>query len=223
MLTSRKARATFLASATLAVLAGALFACDRVYADPVQPGSATSGRTDSGLTSPRLPAVPCPDKETFENSPCVGPGNVCEYGPSPDPSCNPTYVCTSDDTYGLYFREQSRKTCVFTCPKDLKEIVDGAPCDISKYGDGGTGDEAEVQCSTPQGTCACTTGPDGAHAHPRRWVCRAAGEGCPIDRPKLGQICVGEHACDYGACAFKRGARMTCQDETWQIEAAPCK
>jgi hypothetical protein len=93
---------------------------------------------------------------------------------------------------------------------------------MGRFGDAGAGDEAELICSTPQGTCACTTGPDGAHAHPRRWVCRAPGEGCPMQRPKLGQVCVGERACDYGACDFKRGSRMICQDETWQIEAAPC-
>src|SRR5262249_20927759 len=99
-------------------------------------------------------------------------------------------------------------------------IIDGASCDL---GDAGTGDEAEIQCVTPRGVCACTTGVDGAHAHPRRWVCVPVGSNCPTSRPLLGAPCIGTRSCDYGACDFKRGARMICEDDVWQLEVLPCK
>jgi len=203
-------------------------ACGEVYADPI--GSSSGGSTgigasgtDSGLTAPSIPRTPCDADEVSENAPCVNAGDVCEYGSSPDPSCNRAYTCEQDPTYGNYWTEQPEKSCPFSCP-DPSTIVDGAPCDLSAFGDGGAAPEDELQCATPNGVCACTTGPDGAHAHPRRWVCVKPAADCPPSRPRLGQICVGDHECDYGACAFKRGARMICEDgTTWQIEAAPCE
>jgi hypothetical protein len=208
------------------VLGGAIAACGNVYADPVtRSSSSITPGVDSGVSAPRQPGIPCPSSTaSLENTPCPSAGGVCEYGSSPDPSCNTTFRCVNDAEFGLYFTEQeSRTTCAFTCPADPSEIVDGAPCDLAKYGDGGAGDEEELQCTTALGTCACTTGPDGAHFHERRWVCKKTENCCPTERPHLGQICVGDHSCDYGACDFKRGSRMQCLDETWQIEASPCK
>jgi hypothetical protein len=196
------------------VLAGAL-GCDKVYADPIT--ESVGVRPDAGLTSPPIEPVLCPPR-AVENSPCSRASTVCEYGQSPDPSCNTVFVCAVDPSYGTYWTEQRRGSCSATCP-EADAIVDGAPCDL---GDAGSVDDAELQCATPRGNCACTTGPDGEHAHPRRWVCTKPADGCPDARPLLGQPCVGDHECDYGACAAKRGTLMICASGVWQIEAASC-
>jgi hypothetical protein len=199
-------------------LAAALSACDEVYANPVtDPGTSSfSGAPDAGgLTSPRTPPASC-TRSPAENAPCNAVGAICEVGTSPDKECNAIYVCANDLTYGSHWTEESFGSCAQTCPPS-SEIVDGAPCEL----DGGA--EAELHCTTPLGTCACTTGPDGAHAHARMWVCvKPADVTCPESRPLLGQPCFGERTCDYGSCAFKRGFRMICEDDVWQTEGAPC-
>jgi hypothetical protein len=205
------------AAATCAV--GALgVACDEVYADPITtPFGAVT--VDAGIFStPRTPPLPCP-RTPRENGPCARTGTVCEYGESPDPVCNLHLVCAAD-SFGRAWVEQSPGACPARCP-DAASIVEGAPCDL---GDAGTGDDAEeLQCATPLGTCACTTGPGGGRVHPRRWVCVPPSPDCPLRRPTLGQTCIGDRSCDYGACAFKRGVRMVCEDEVWQVEAARCE
>lgn len=211
-----------LAGVAFVLAAAALFACDEVYADPVTiPFSSSFGSVDSGVsTSPRIPPIPCNTRPN-ENGPCARAGAVCEYGKSSDPTCNTLYQCVNNTQFGAYWTEQTRGTCTSKCPDDLTTIVDGAPCDL---GPDAGGDEAELQCIVPGlGNCGCTTGPDGAHAHPRRWVCVKPKSDCPPERPLLGQPCFGDHSCDYGACEFKRGAQMICQDEVWQVEVAACK
>jgi hypothetical protein len=216
-----------LAGVVLVLAAAALFACDEVYADPVTIPftSSSSGFFDSGVsTSPRIPPIPC-NSQPNVNGPCARAGAVCEYPKSrkepgsPDPTCNSLLQCVSSTQFGASWTEQTRGSCL-KCP-DPQTIVNGAPCDLGA--DAG-GDEAELQCIVPGlGNCGCTTGPDGAHAHPRRWVCVKPTSDCPAERPLLGQPCFGEHSCDYGACEFKRGAQMICQDEVWQVEVATCK
>jgi hypothetical protein len=213
-------RSFFVATGTSLAIVALLVACDQVYADPVtSPAPVFGGGRDSGFTTNRTPASPCPRASALENSPCYRPGAVCEYGSSPDPDCNTMYRCTNDQSYGTYWTEDTTKrACPFKCP-DPAAIVDGAPCDLSAF-DGGSGADAELQCQTTDATCACTTGPDSAHQHERKWVCRKAGDGCPVKRPLLGQVCVGDFSCDYGQCDFKRGARMACIDEVWQIDGS---
>jgi hypothetical protein len=203
--------------------AAACIACDRLYADPVTTSGPTPG-IDSGFITPRTPPVPCPKFDAFENSPCERNAAICEFGHSSDPQCNSIYVCVTDSSYGLYWTEQTPPhDCPYKCPPE-EQIVDGAPCDLAPPGDSSTTpEEAELQCTTARATCACTTGRDAAHSHPRRWVCRPpSSPGCPLPRPLLNQICVGESVCDYGACDFKRGARMVCREDVWQIEEARC-
>lgn len=199
-----------------------MIACGEIYADPVETsfGIPTAISRDAGLTVARNPPVVCPPSPA-ENGPCAQEGAICEYGQSLDIQCNTHFVCEADSTYGNYWSEQSRDTCDTTCP-DPSTIVPGAPCTIAtEAGTAESGDEAELHCPTETATCACTTGPDGAHAHARIWVCKAPAEDCPTKRPLLGQPCVGEHDCDYGACEFKRGVRMICEQDVWQMEAAP--
>jgi hypothetical protein len=217
MIRSRFGGAALWMFASTAMVGGLLFGCDQVYADPVTTPffSPFSGIPDSGLTSTRIPPVACRSVPE-ENAPCSRVGAICESGKSPDKMCNAVFVCADDRTYGSYWTEESPGGCSETCP-DRSLIVEGAPCDI----DGGT--EAELHCTTPLGTCACTTGRDGAHAHARMWVCvKPADTTCPPDMPLLGAPCFGQRVCDYGSCAFKRGFRMICEDDVWQTEGAPC-
>jgi hypothetical protein len=157
---------------------------------------------------------------------------VCEFarksGASPDPNCNRMFLCAFDPDNGSYWTERPGERCFSPCP-DAAAIVEGAACDVGDAGaapDGGSPpkdeDEAELMCNTPLGTCACTTGPDGAHSHPRTWVCRKPDDGCPATRPLLGAPCVGLHSCDYGGCDFKRGQRMICDNNFWQVDTSTC-
>lgn len=198
--------------------------CEKLYADPVAPPSPTTARADAGFVTAPTPAIPCPHGAAEENAPCPLRGAICEYGGDPDPGCNGTWACATDTaTSSPYWTEQTAPdTCTRQCPP-AAEIVDGAPCALGAFGDGGTGDEEELHCTTETASCACTTGRDGAHAHARIWVCTKPADGCPIARPMLGQVCLGERDCDYGQCTSKRGARMVCRDEVWQIEAKPCE
>jgi hypothetical protein len=201
---------------SIGLLVGVPAGCDQIYADPIT-ASAVPPQLDSGLTTTRTPPLPCTTRPV-ENAPCYRADSVCEYGDSPDLTCNTRFVCANDPAYGLYWTEQTRGTCASDCPGEAA-IVDGAPCDL---GDAGSLAESELLCSTAGGTCACTTGPDGLHVHGRRWVCVKPSEGCPDRRPLLGQPCFGEHACDYGSCELKHGARMICESDVWQVEARPC-
>ena len=214
--------------AALVALAGV--ACDKLYADPIAPPPPTTiSRADGGFVTPRVPAIPCPRGEAEENAPCTQSGAICEYGGQPDPGCNATWVCVADTASStssgarpLYWTEQTAADrCAARCPP-AEQIVDGAPCDLGALGEADAGDEDELHCTTERATCACTTGRDGAHAHARIWVCTKPAEGCPVARPMLGRVCLGEKDCDYGQCSSKRGTRMVCRDEVWQIEAAPC-
>lgn len=218
---------------SLLLLALAGVACDKLYADPIAPPPpTTTSRADAGFVTPRAPAIPCPAQAAEENAPCTRSGAICEYGDSPDPGCNGTWICATDTSSTstsrpLYWTEQTAADRCATCPP-AAQIVDGAPCDVPSAGgvdagDAGAADDAELHCTTPAGTCACTTGRDGAHAHARMWVCTKPAEGCPGARPMLGQVCLGERDCDYGQCTSKRGTRMVCRDEVWQIEAKPCE
>jgi hypothetical protein len=216
---SSKSWSRIRAGAGTVAVGALLFACGNVYADPITIPFSSGFDAGPAATTDRNPPVACTSRPRA-NAPCPSPGATCEYGTSPDPDCNGSFVCSSS-SYGNYWSEQQRRgACLFQCPDDVTTIVEGAPCDL---GDGGVTDDAELHCNTPNGVCACTTGPDGAHAHARQWVCAKPTDDCPRTRPLLGSVCIGDHSCDYGACAFKRGARMICEDDVWQIEVLPCK
>ncbi|MBX3234459.1 MAG: hypothetical protein KIT84_09380 [Labilithrix sp.] len=210
-----------LASAGLvAAVTTLLAACDEVYADPILIPQPTFGSTfDAGpLTTPRPPPYVCVNERLHENGPCTVEGATCESGQSSDPDCNSTFTCVVDRGY-RYWTETRRGSCAGTCPKT---IVDGEPCTLTPSDGGVVSDETELQCVADGRLCGCTTGRDGAHAHPRRWVCTTAGDGCPISRPLVGSGCLGDRACDYGGCTLKRGAGMVCSEGVWQVEATEC-
>lgn len=215
---------SYLAAPILFMPVLACIACDKLYADPVVKASATSPTSTPTYYTPKTPPVPCPRTATnaAENSPCERANATCEFGTSPDQQCNAVFVCNSDQSYGLYWTEQTAPhDCPYVCPA-AEQIVDGQPCTLDDPTGGTPSEDDEVVCTTSHGTCACTTGPDAAHKHARVWVCAAPAQGCPLARPLLNQICLGEQSCDYGACSFKRGLKMTCKDDVWQIEAPTC-
>jgi hypothetical protein len=202
--------------------AGALIACGTVYADPITvPYTFGSSSTfDSGpITLPKTPAKACVGY-IDEDSPCDNLDQSCEVGTSSDPDCNATFTCIRDAYAGQYWTETTPRSCPDQCPAP-SAIVDGAPCTLPSYG-ANVPPVAEMECRGPTSLCACTTGPDGAHVHDRKWVCVTAGDGCPLTRPLNGQSCLGDHTCDYGGCAFKRGTGMICQDGVWQIQETAC-
>lgn len=199
-------------------------ACGNVYADPVEaPYSFGSGfGVDAApITLPKDPPVPCPNV-VRENAPCSVVGLACEFGTSSDPACNSLFTCARDPSAGAYWTETRPAHCDGTCPAP-EQIVDGAPCTLASRPDSGISDDAlELQCSTATRLCACTTGPDGAHAHERRWVCIDTGDGCPTSRPNIGHACLGDRSCNYGGCDFKRGQAMKCEEDVWQVETKSC-
>ena len=100
--------------------------------------------------------------------------------------------------------------------------IDGQPCDVPTIDGGAPSDADELSCTLDDGTCACTTGPDAAHAHARTWVCTVPRAPCPTERPLVGQPCSSGALCDYGTCEFKRGMRMQCSAGVWINGGATC-
>ncbi len=232
MITSRTARPLLAALTWVVVVAG----CD-VYADPVDNGAAF-GNVPSPVSSGRLSApnggastqVLCPPARPLDNAQCERAGSVCEYGETPDVTCNPRIECVADTTMTTnggsplapaWITDPTIGGCiVHTCPGTFAEITTGGSC--SSGAD--AGDAAEYLCGYPEGLCGCSTGPDGAHAHARRWDCAQRPHLlCPAERPHIGQACASDGVtCDYGSCIFKHGTAVHCDSKTWQATEVPC-
>ncbi len=211
--------------------------CD-VYADPVDNGT-SSGNVPTPSSSAFAPApngdvsnpVSCPTKRPVDNTQCKVPGSVCEYGDTPDITCNPRVECVDSDTSMTTNGGQRRPPAwstdpaiggciVHTCPDTFASITAGTSCDSAAD----AGNAAEYLCAYPEGLCGCSTGPDGSHAHARRWDCAPAPHSsCPAGRPHIGEACTGTGlTCDYGSCIFKHGTAVHCDGNTWQATEVPC-
>lgn len=203
--------------------AGALLAaaCGDVYADVSDGTTTTTGAStaDASAVIPHDPITPCPGQRPDENTPCSARGTTCEYGTSPDLACNARLECEFVPQTGeLAWGRRATQTCsVRECPKDKTiAALAGQPCDVPTVDGGPPSDADELLCPVIDGICACTTGPDGAHAHPRSWSCVKPVSPCPSARPLAGSQCFGRMACDYGSCAFKHGLKMECtEDGVW--------
>ena len=204
--------------------ATALAACGDTYVDlsaPISSDSAPVG-IDAGVGVGTVGGVraPCPADRPRENSACVV-GDVCEYGRSADMTCNTTMICASVGTTGAW-EARLPEGCHDVCPANADVAsLDGKPCALDADGSAVT-DADEAVCNTSDGICACTTGPDRASAHPRRWVCVRPNSVCPRQRPPIGQRCDGALWCNYGSCAFKRGMVVECKDGVWVQGGATC-
>lgn len=233
-------RAVFRLRALLGILgslAGTVIvtACGDVYADPDPPASEGTPTADAGFVGfdagPVLPGdtvIRCPESRPRENSSCAQPGSTCEYGTNADPDCNTTIACEGV-AFEAAWTPRPQQTCFASvCPEsgDVSSL-DGKPCALDADVDAGNGDAItdadEAICNMTDGVCACTTGPDGASRHERRWSCVRPISVCPPQRPLLGSSCTGTLWCDYGSCAFKRGSVMECVEGVWLTGGATCE
>lgn len=222
------------ASLALVVLGVPLAAaCGDTYADTFQTGGAaqataapTGSFFDAGAVLPDDAIVACPDRRPDENAPCTVAGAACEYGASPDPACNATLACTSTETGALAWtrRPQAASVCAAAqCPSGAVASLNGQPCDLPSVDGGAPSDVDELVCTMDDGTCACTTGPDAAHAHARAWVCTVPRAPCPTRRPLAGEPCSDRLSCDYGSCDWKRGVKMECDSVVWLTGGGSCE
>jgi hypothetical protein len=148
---------------------------------------------------------------------------ICEYGSSPDMHCNTTFACTPQIDQALRWEARTSILCAtYACPAGDRDSIDGTPCALPAQDGAAPSSTDELVCPFSDGLCACTTGPDAAHSHERRWVCVKPTNGCPTGRPLVGQQCSSDRACDYGSCDFKRGTRMECQSGVWVTGEAEC-
>lgn len=212
------------ATASLLVLLAA--ACGDVYAEPGGgPIPPTPFKSDASAVFPRDVPTSCPTQRPQVNSPCGVAGSTCEYGTSPDMQCNDTLACVSDVTGNLWIERPTDRCLARSCPKEPADVLalDGQPCDLGDPDGGALSDADEIVCPMTNGICACTTGPDAAHGHPRQWVCvRPTTSECSVRRPRAGSPCSGNLWCDYGSCKFKRGLLMQCKDGVWLTGGATC-
>jgi hypothetical protein len=203
-----------------------------VYADPIDNGSFTFGGAPSAAVLDSSPDAGhftwCPPDRPVDDSVCNIPGSVCEYGETPDITCNPRVECVesavpTDGTGSLppaWLTSPAVGGCVVhTCPTAFTDVHPGDSCDGP---DGGT--VTEYLCGYPQGVCGCTTGPDGSHVHARRWDCAPLPPApCPAERPHIGQTCSsGGLTCDYGSCIFNHGTAVRCDGNAWQATEVTC-
>lgn len=229
--------------AALAIAGAALAAgCGDLYADPVPsftptPFASGASFVDAAATIPHDFVTPCPANAVEEGAACKDPGLTCEYGSSPDMRCNTTLACAPNDAFGPTWTARPSVLCpTYACPAKADKVaqIDGTVCEIP-VPDASAGvadasapksppptDADELVCPLSDGVCACTTGPDAAHAHNRRWVCTTPISACPAQRPLSGSECFSPRSCDYGSCAFKRGIRMSCDGSVWTTGESTC-
>ena len=157
--------------------------------------------------SPECPGH-CPASPPSQGESCgYQDGLWCEYGTSPDPSCNQLFECTNDA-----WQEMTTGTICpppTDCPATYASITPNADCNP----DG-------LACAYDQGTCFCTTSFGGQKLTPA-WSCVPATSQCPSPRPEIGAQCSDENAqCDYGSC--QGGVALQCKDGNWIQVETPC-
>jgi hypothetical protein len=183
-------------------------------ASGVSSGSASGSRSgsSSGGSGASGASDTCPIAAPPAGSTCPKDGLECEYGSSPEESCNKVADCTAG---AWAYTGSTDSTCsTSSCPVTYDKIVQGAHCDT-----------AGATCAYPAGTCTCgSSGPpmvslDGGAFGPT-WHCAPATAACPSPRPDIGTPCSGSQSCDYGACAG--GIALECTDGAWQQTSTPC-
>jgi hypothetical protein len=212
------------------VLLALLGASCTVYADPIERGETTPAVLPGEVVASPGTAITeddlfCPSHRPLDGAACTFPGSACEYGSSPDLTCNAVLDCADNGHGGTAWKSRpANPQCVpHDCPKSFGDITPGASCEIDIDGAPAI-DAAEFLCAYDQGTCGCTTGADGAHAHARAWECApAATMWCPKARPAIGSSCGGAGlVCDYGSCLFKHGTALRCEGEHWAATEITC-
>ena len=217
----------------LALSAALPAACGDLYSDPtpgtssgiVSGGAPTAFFADAAAApTPKDVVTACPHNPAVEAAECDAVGATCEYGSSPDMHCNTTLSCGPDGNFGMSWIARPSALCPsYACPHGPSAPIEGTPCSLPANDAGATTSDAdELVCAMTDGICACSTGTDPAHGHPRVWVCSKPTATCPSTRPLAGQSCGEARTCDYGSCSFKRGMRMECKAGIWISASASC-
>lgn len=206
--------------------------CGDLYSDPADDSFSASaqappfpGAFDAAAAVPRDVIPGCTVEPPSGSFGCADLGNVCEYGRSPDMKCNVTFACVGDAPgFGSWMSRPTMLCPSYQCPKSSAVgSLQGTPCGLPTSEAGAPADVDELVCPMTDGVCACTTGPDAAHAHERRWVCTRPSSDCPTARPLVGTSCTTPRTCDYGGCAFKRGLTMVCSSSfVWTGGSTTC-
>jgi hypothetical protein len=219
----RASRRILASIATAAVIVAVLAGCGDIYADPEDPAIPPSSQEDAAVSPPPEAPVECPPDRPRENGPCFAIGSTCEYGRSADELCNTVLSCRGSPNDGYWEANTNDQCHARACPAAAEiATLDGKPCSLGEPDGGPVTDADEAICNVTDGVCACTTGPNGASAHPRRWTCVRPISMCPTSRPLAGHPCSGGLYCDYGTCEFKRGPLMECKNGTWLLGGKTC-
>jgi hypothetical protein len=189
-------------------------------------GGSTSGSSGSGSSSGGSSGSPCPATPPAQGAPCsaacnqappAAPCLTCEWGTSPDQTCNEAATCSGGawQRRGHTPGDCQPPSPPASCPPSFASVPRRAHC--SPYG---------AICDYPQGLCACNVafGPAPVDASAEAtWSCQDPGPGCPTPRPLLGSACSQEGLqCDYGACVIPGGGTEACSGGIWVDVPALC-
>lgn len=210
MLGMRSLLAVGAAAAALAVLVACGGSTTGSGADAGSDGNGSSGSSGgSGSGSSSGSFVPgCPSAQpTGDNTACGPNGLQCEYGASPNPSCNELWECLNGTWSGG--GPGSPGCPAGTCPAQFSGVPQGQACMPDGF-----------DCAYAEGQCDCSsTGLGGTSTTPT-WQCFQPA-GCPQPRPKLGAACSQEGlSCDYGSCSG--GVAETCTGGYWREANVAC-
>ncbi|CAN5128601.1 hypothetical protein BH09MYX1_BH09MYX1_50800 [soil metagenome] len=176
-----------------------------------------SAVNDSGKKSP------CPAEPPTAGATCGGGGGLlpafeCEYGSSPNRTCNLIATCDDSGTWSVSSPAPGCGTKnPVKCPSTYASVPQGQSCS----------EAFPTDCTYPEGVCSCRpdSGPvplDAAAS--ATWRCDLPSDGtCPKPRPKLGSTCATPNQlCDYGACDLPGGTAMKCESGYWKLTDVPC-
>ncbi len=181
--------------------------------------SSSSGSSSGGTTSSSSgsPVAGCPGSLPTQFAPCSENGLVCEWGTSPDPSCDDSATCNSGS---WAIPSAPAGVCApsapIVCPSSFASVARMSAC--TPYGG---------FCDYPEGRCACSVPEGPAMMNPPSaiWLCQDAGPGCPTPRPRLGTPCSPKEEgmqCDYGSCTVPGGSAEQCTAGVWMPAAVGC-
>jgi hypothetical protein len=205
-------------------------------ATPSTSGGAFGGATPPSASS-AVADGPCPADPYSTDARCVAPLR-CEYGTSPSSACNTIAECNNQGVFDI--TPASSTACDDRCPTfdapGALTTAQGTPCVHGSRGAlvcGSPYDRSTCGCVDPSTTDGGAPPPladaagaatdasmdpdataDAADAMPPDvpgvWLCVTPAAGCPATRPPVGGPCVRELTCDYGACLFPGGMKVTC-------------
>ncbi len=225
---SKKTRFVMGASLFIGLIAACNLSDDDFFTTPFPGSSGTSGVPVP--TASAEPVTPC----TYANLGYAcnyGGASICESGKNGNAECNDLLRCNGYE----WELENGAKTkreagvCNQVCPVEPVLQDGGAPiaCDqpasnalICEYQltTCGCGHPTARKSDAGKTDAGTEAGVDAGFVDggpPLVWTCVDPGPGCPRVRPRIGQPCVKQIACDYGACTFDDGLAVKCTGGYW--------